>query len=73
MPLIRREFLRIGALVSVGFVAGRAATALGRAISRSAPGLRPRAAGTSATRCAACGASDHTMLDPRCPAAKRVI
>lgn len=73
MPLTRRELLRIGAFAPVGFVAARAATALGRAITRSAPGLRPTASGTSATRCAACGANDHTMLDPRCPAARRVI
>lgn len=34
---------------------------------------RPLASGTSATRCAQCGAHDHTMLDRRCPAAPRVI
>ena len=73
MPLTRRDLLRIGAFAPVGFVAGRAAAKVSDAITRSAPGLRPRAAGTSATRCAACGANDHTMLDPRCPAAKRVI
>jgi hypothetical protein len=73
VPLTRRELLRVGAFAPLGFVAGRAATVLGQVITRSAPGLRPGAAGTSATRCAACGANDHTMLDPRCPAAKRVI
>jgi hypothetical protein len=73
VPVTRRELLRIGAFAPVGFVAGRAVTALGRAITRSARGLRPPAAGTSATRCAVCGADDHTMLDARCPAAKRVI
>jgi hypothetical protein len=73
VPLTRRDLLRIGAFAPVGFVVGRAATALGGVIARSAPGLRPAATGTSATRCAACGAHDHTMLDPRCPAARRVI
>ena len=73
MPLTRREILRIGAFVPVGFVASRAVAAVSGAVTRAASGLRPQAAGTSATRCAACGASDHTMLDPRCPAAKRVI
>ena len=73
MPLTRRAILRIGAFFPVGFVAGRAAAAVSDVVTRAAPGLRPQAAGTSATRCAACGASDHTMLSPRCPAAKRVI
>jgi len=73
MPLTRREILRIGAFFPVGFVAARAAAAVGDLVTRAAPGLRPQAAGTSSTRCAACGASGHTMLDPRCPAAKRVI
>ena len=73
MPLTRREILRIGAFAPAGFVAARAAAKVSDAVTRAAPGLRPQAAGTSATRCAACGANDHTMLDPRCPAAKRVI
>jgi len=34
---------------------------------------RPATAGTSATRCAQCGAPDHTMLERRCPAAPRVL
>lgn len=73
MPLTRREILRIGAFAPAGFVAGRAAAKVSDAVTRAASGLRPQAAGTSATRCAACGASDHTMLEPRCPAAKLVI
>jgi hypothetical protein len=39
----------------------------------AAAALRPSGEGTSATRCGLCGATDHTMLDPRCPAAKPVI
>ena len=73
MPLTRREILRIGAFAPAGFVAGRAAAKVSDAVTRAASALRPKATGTSATRCAACGAGDHTMLDPRCPAAKRVI
>lgn len=73
MSVTRRELLRIAAFVPAGFVVASATTALGRAISRAAPGLRPPTSGTSATRCALCGADDHSMLDPRCPAAKRVI
>lgn len=34
---------------------------------------RPALAGSSAARCAACGAEDHAMLDGRCPAAPRVL
>jgi hypothetical protein len=39
----------------------------------AAAALRPPAQGTSATRCGLCGSPDHTMLDPRCPAAKPVM
>ena len=48
------------------------AGALSAARRISLPG-RPDAWGTSATRCAQCGATDHTMLDPRCPLAPRVL
>ncbi|HEY6958138.1 MAG TPA: hypothetical protein VI814_04880 [Candidatus Limnocylindria bacterium] len=40
--------------------------------ARAAAARRPAAWGTSATRCAQCGAQGHTMLDPRCPRAPRV-
>jgi hypothetical protein len=40
--------------------------------ARAAAARRPAPSGTSATRCAQCGANDHTMLDRRCPAAPRV-
>jgi hypothetical protein len=73
MPLTRRAVLEIVACVPAGFLAASALTAAGRLVTRAAGGLRPTPTGTSATRCAQCGASDHTMLDPRCPAAPRVI
>lgn len=73
MPVARRGLLRIAACLPAGYIVGWAAAALGRSVSRAAPGLRPTPAGTSATRCAGCGATDHTMLDRRCPAARQVI
>jgi hypothetical protein len=73
MSLSRRDLVRIALAAPVGFAAARAVSTLGAVIGRAAPGLRPTAIGTSATRCAACGAADHTMLDPRCPAARQVI
>lgn len=46
------------------------AGALGSRLARFVPaGLsRPTADGTSATRCAACGSQNHTMLAAGCPA-----
>jgi len=38
----------------------------------AADAIRPSATGSTATRCASCGAADHGMLDPACPAAPRV-
>jgi hypothetical protein len=35
--------------------------------------LRPGAHGTSASRCAQCGARGHTMLDAACPASPEVV
>jgi hypothetical protein len=58
----------LAAVVASGVFAGALATARNVALPR-----RPAAAGTSATRCAACGAPEHAMLDRRCPAAPRVI
>jgi hypothetical protein len=64
----RRLFLPLVAAAVTTLFAGVAAAARSIAL----PG-RPSASGTSATRCAQCGATDHTMLDPRCPAAPRVL
>jgi hypothetical protein len=41
-------------------------------VGRAIGSMRPATDGTSATRCALCGAVDHAMLDPRCPRALRV-
>jgi hypothetical protein len=64
----RRGFL-LGALALPAAFAGA------RAISWAAAGFRvsrPRASGTSATRCAQCGGA-HSMLDPSCPRAPEVL
>lgn len=70
MPVARRQLLIAAAVVPTSFVAGRAARAVDgsvqAAVSGAARAARPEPAGTSATRCARCGAPDHTMLDPRC-------
>lgn len=58
----RRRFLAGLVAVPAAFVGARALAAIGRATSFA----RPRADGTSATRCALCGAGDHGMLG--CPA-----
>jgi hypothetical protein len=73
MPYTRRQVLRAAGLVPIGLGAAAIATRLGEALRSATAGLRPPASGTTATRCALCGAGDHTMLDPRCPAAPRVI
>jgi hypothetical protein len=65
----RRAFL-LGALALPAAFAGA------RLISTAADGVRaarPRAAGTTTSRCASCGGNDHTMLDPRCPSAPEVV
>jgi hypothetical protein len=61
-------------------LAATAALPILAAVQRGLEGLRSAAAtvrppgsGTSATRCAQCGAADHAMLDPRCPSAPRVL
>ena len=73
MALHRRELLRLLLLAPAGLAAAGAIRTIEAAIATAAPGLRPIAAGTSATRCAACGATGHGMLDPGCPARPRVI
>jgi hypothetical protein len=45
----------------------------GTKLSSVATFARPGAAGSSAGRCAQCGASDHAMLAGACPAAPVVI
>ena len=71
--LTRRRLLVGAAAIPALAAANHAARSLAGVVGSTVRAVRPPADGTSATRCARCGARDHAMLDPRCPAAKRVI
>lgn len=73
MSLTRRRLLAAAAAVPALVVVERGLRAAGDLVTGAARAVRPPADGTSVTRCALCGARDHAMLDPRCPAAKRVF
>ena len=73
MPLTRRQLLRAASIAPIGLAIAALVEHAGKVVDSAAAALRPPAFGTSATRCAACGGRGHTMLDPRCPAARRVI
>lgn len=61
----------LGALAAApALVAGSRLVAAGL---RAVPAVRPPGSGSSAGRCAQCGATGHTMLDPSCPAAPGVM
>lgn len=73
MRWTRRRLLAAGLGLPVILVARLGADALAAVARAAIRGARPSADGTSATRCAQCGSADHTMLDPRCPLAPRVL
>jgi hypothetical protein len=73
MHLTRRRLLFGAAAIPALAAADRATRSIAGVIGTALRTVRPPAEGTSATRCGLCGASDHAMLDPRCPAAKRLI
>jgi len=73
MRLTRRHLLATALAVPGLLVARQAAVLVGDAASGAIRAARPGPDGTSATRCAQCGSPDHTMLDPRCPLAPRVL
>jgi hypothetical protein len=73
MPITRRQLLAATTLVPIGLTVSVLALRAEALIQSAAPAMRPAASGTSATRCALCGAGDHAMLDPRCPGARQVI
>lgn len=59
-----------------GIVATPAVLAAGRVTTagvHAASFMRPHASGASSERCAQCGGTGHTMLDPACPAAPGVV
>lgn len=68
MVVSRRGLFVVAAGVPVALVT----LCLGDALKAVGTVLRPAPSGTTATRCAACGARDHSMLDPDCPATPRV-
>ena len=70
--LTRRRLLLGAAAIPALFAAERATRSIAGIVGSSVRAARPPADGTSATRCARCGGRDHAMLDPRCPAARRV-
>ena len=72
MALTRRQLLRAASIVPIGLTVSALVAGVGNTLRSSAAALRPTASGTSATRCAQCGGAGHTMLDPRCPSARRV-
>lgn len=72
MPLTRRRLILAGIASTVAAWLGPAAAMAAAADRRSAILRRPVPSGTSATRCAACGAVDHRMLEVVCPARRRV-
>ena len=73
MPVTRRELLRAAVMIPAGAITAALAIRAVEAVQATAAQLRPEGDGTSATRCGACGAGGHTMLDARCPAARKVI
>lgn len=73
MQVSRRRLLAAAAVVPLVVFIERGARVAVEGAWRAVAALRPPSTGTSATRCALCGSGDHTMLDPRCPTAKRVI
>jgi hypothetical protein len=71
MPALTRRRLLIATGAVTAFAAAERGTRLAsEVVGRAVAAMRPAPDGTSATRCALCGAGDHAMLDPRCPRAR---
>jgi hypothetical protein len=73
MHLTRRRLLLGAAAIPALAGADRVSRSIAGIVGSAVRAVRPPVDGTSATRCARCGAGDHAMLDTRCPAAKRVV
>jgi hypothetical protein len=73
VPVTRRRLLAGLLAAPVVLVATTLADGVASATRGMVGGVRPHRDGTSATRCAQCGSPDHTMLDPACPLAPRVL
>jgi hypothetical protein len=70
MPVTRRRLLIAVGGASAFVVTERGVRTAAAAVGRAAAAMRPAPSGTSTTRCALCGAADHSMLDPGCPRAR---
>jgi hypothetical protein len=68
----RRRLLVLAGAIPALLVAERVHAVVSEVSARAIAGARPAGGGTSATRCARCGADDHAMLDTTCPAAPRL-
>jgi hypothetical protein len=64
----RRGFILTAALASLAPGAAALARSLRSSAATAAPALRPAPLDSSARRCARCGATDHGILGPGCPA-----
>ena len=73
MRVTRRQLLVSAASIPIALTVQRGLVAWADAARAGAVALRPAVRGTTATTCAMCGGADHTMLDPACPAARRVL
>jgi hypothetical protein len=69
----RRKLLLMAGLLPAGLAASGFVAGAGEIVRSVAQALRPASHGTSSTRCALCGGVGHTMLDSRCPAARKVV
>jgi len=72
MVLTRRRLILTAVVAPLAAAVTSAAATMGATVAAAAPALRPAGRGTSTAACARCGAGDHAMLDPRCPAATPV-
>jgi hypothetical protein len=71
---MRRSASRRGFLIGLAGVPALIAAAKALSAARgSIAAMRPGSRGTSAGICASCGARGHTMLDPACPASRKVV
>jgi len=64
----RRVLAGLLALPAAAVALGIAAAARGGVAA-----MRPGSRGTTVTTCAQCGRPGHSMLDPACPAAPKVV